>query len=125
MCKIILHNQENSTCKSIILSMLRLMINFEYEVFHGSVMNSVFLEMFYSPLFLHRFQQLLHFFLRHLRSADILTRHLRKGTVVVCVQQFRQLFFDYSIFYLLFVHSTFSILSSESSPYLHKIRQES
>lgn len=82
MCKIILHNQENSTCKSIILSMLRLMINFEYEVFYSSV----------------SFQQLLHFLLCHPRSADILTRHLRKGTVVVCVQQFRQLLFDYSIF---------------------------
>ena len=65
MCKIILHNQENSTCKSIILSMLRL----EYEVFHGSV----------------SFQQLLHFFLRHPHSVDILTRHLREGTVVVSV----------------------------------------
>ena len=63
MCKIILHNQENSTCKSIILSMLRL----EYEVFHGSV----------------SFQQLLHFFLRHPRSTDILTRHLREGTVAI------------------------------------------
>lgn len=67
MCKIILHNQENSTCKSIILSMLRLMINFEYKVFHGSV----------------SFQQFLHFFLRHPRGADILTYHLREGTVAV------------------------------------------
>ena len=47
--------------------MLRLMINFEYEVFYSSV----------------SFQQLLHFFLRHPRGADILTYHLRKGTVAV------------------------------------------
>ena len=50
-------------------------------------------------IFPHRFQQLLHLFLRHLRGTDILTRHLRKGTVVVCVQQFRELFFYQSFMY--------------------------
>ena len=43
------------------------MLRLEYEVFHGSV----------------SFQQLLHLFLRHPRGADILTYHLRKGTVAV------------------------------------------
>jgi len=50
-------------------------------------------------IFPHRFQQLLHLFLRHLRGTDILTRHLRKGTVVVFFQQFRELFFYQSFMY--------------------------
>ena len=50
-------------------------------------------------IFPHRFQQLLHLFLRHLRGTDILTRHLRKGTVVVFIQQFRELFFYQSFMY--------------------------
>ena len=50
-------------------------------------------------IFPHRFQQLLHLFLRHLRGTDILTRHLREGTVVVFFQQFRELFFYQSFMY--------------------------